>query len=87
MPNFQDFLGSQQAAKLMKNSSKLEQIKDAPETQRLFQLLSQSAGGDLEQAAGRAAQGDTAALMNAIKQLMQNPEGEQLIRRMKENLE
>lgn len=87
MPNFQDFLGSEQAAKLMKNSSKLEQIKDAPETQRLFQLLSKSAGGDLEQAASRAAQGDTAALMSAIKQLMQNPEGEQLIRRMKENLE
>ena len=87
MPNFQDILGSEQAAKLMKNSSKLEQLKDAPETRRLFQLLSSSAGGDLEQAANRAAQGDTAALMGAIKQLMQNPEGEQLIRRMKENLE
>ena len=86
MPNFQDFLGSEQAASLMKHTDKLERIKDAPETQRLFQLLSQSAGENLEQAANKAAQGDTAPLMGAIKQLMQNPEGQKLIEQMKRSL-
>lgn len=86
MPNFQDVLNSEQAAQLMKNTDKLEHIRNTPETQRLFQLLSQSAGGNLEQAANRAAQGDTATLMDAIKQLMQNPEGQKLIQHMKESL-
>ena len=85
MPNFQDVFKSQEAAKLMKDTGKLEQLRDAPETQRLFQLLSQNAGGSLEQAASQAAQGDTATLMSAIKQLMQNPEGQKLIQQMKDN--
>lgn len=86
MPNFQDMLHSEQAAQLMKNTNKLEQIRNTPETQRLFQLLSQSAGGDLEQAANRAAQGDASTLMEAIRQLMQNPEGQKLVQNMKESL-
>ena len=59
----------------------------APETLRLFQLLSQSAGGDLEQAAGRAAQGDAEQLMGAIRQLMNDPEGQRLIGQMKRSLQ
>lgn len=86
MPDLQDMLKSEQAAKLMKDSKKMEHLRDAPETQRLFQLLSQSAGGNLEQAANRAAQGDTSTLMDAIKQLMQNPEGQKLLQQMKESI-
>jgi hypothetical protein len=87
MSELQDMLKSEQAAKLMKDSKKLERLRDAPETQRLFQLLSQSAGGDLEQAAGRAAQGDTASLMDAIQRLMRNPEGQKLLQQMKHSIE
>jgi hypothetical protein len=86
MPEFQDMLKSEQAAKLMKDSKKLERLRDAPETQRLFQLLSQSAGGNLEQAAGRAAQGDTASLMDAIGRLMRDPEGQKLLQQMKRSI-
>lgn len=86
MPNFEDLLKSQQAAQLMKNTDKLENLRDAPETQRLFQLLSQNTGGSLEQAANRAAQGDTTQLTEAIRQLMQNPEGQQLIQQLKQSL-
>lgn len=87
MRDLHDLLKSEQAAKLMKDTQKLEQLKDSPESQRLFQLLDRSAGGNLEQAAGQAAQGDTAALMNAIKSLMSNPEGQKLIRQIKGSLE
>jgi hypothetical protein len=86
MPSFQDVLKSQQASKLMKDSKQLERLRDAPETQRLFQLLSQNAGGDLERAAGQAANGNAAPLMDAIQRLMQDPEGQTLLQQMKRSI-
>ena len=84
MPNFDELLKGKEAASLMKDPSKLEKLRDAPETQRIFSLLSQSTG-DLESAAERAAKGDTAQLTDAIRHLMQDPEGAKLIQKMKEN--
>ncbi len=86
MPDLQDVLKSKEAAALAKDTAKLEKLRDAPETQRLFQLLNKSAGGELEQAANRAANGDTATLMAAVKQLMENPEGQKLLQQMKQSL-
>ena len=57
MSGFNPFLNDPQAAKLIGDSSRLEQLKDAPETQKLFSMLSRSTGGNLEQAAGKAAKG------------------------------
>lgn len=86
MQNLDELLKSEQAAKLMKDTHRLERLKDSPESQRLFQLLDRSAGGKLEQAAGQAAQGDTASLMTAIRQLMADPEGQKLIQQMRQLL-
>jgi hypothetical protein len=86
MPSLQDVLKSEQAAELMKDSKKLERLRDAPETQRLFQLLSQNAGGNLEQAAGQAASGNTAQLMDAIERLLHDPEGQKLLQKMKHSI-
>ena len=85
MPNFDELLKGKEAAGLMKDPSKLEKLRDAPETQKIFSMLSQSTGGDLESAAQRAAKGDTAQLADAIRRLMQDPEGSKLIQKMKEN--
>ena len=85
MPNFDELLKGKEAAGLMKDPSRLEKLRDAPETQKIFDLLSQSTG-DLESAAERAAKGDTAQLAGAIRRLMQDPEGAKLIQKMKENL-
>ena len=85
MPNFDELLKGKEAAGLMKDPAKLEKLRDAPETQRSFDLLSRSTG-DLESAAQRAAKGDTAQLAGAIRQLMSDPEGAKLIQKMKENL-
>lgn len=79
MPNLDDLLHSSQ-------TEKLGQLMNEPETQRIFAMLSQSTGGNLEQAAGKAASGDTAQLMAAIKQLMQNPEAAKLMEDMKRKL-
>ena len=84
MPNFEGILKGKQAAELMGDTAKLQKLRDAPETQKVFSMLSQSAG-DLEAAAQRAASGDTAQLTDAIRHLMQDPEGAKLIQKMKEN--
>ncbi len=84
MPNFDELLKGKEAAGLMKDPSKLEKLRDAPETQKIFSMLSQSTG-DLESAAQRAAKGDTAQLADAIRRLMHDPEGAKLIQKMKDN--
>ena len=84
MPNFDELLKGKEASRLMKDPSKLEKLRDAPETQKIFDLLSQSTGG-LEAAAERAAKGDTAQLAGAIRNLMRDPEGARLIQKMREN--
>ncbi|HIT02335.1 MAG TPA: hypothetical protein IAC21_05895 [Candidatus Enterenecus merdae] len=86
MPGFDSLRNDPQASRLLGDSAKLEQLKTAPETQKLFDMLRQGTGGDLEQAAGKAAKGDTGQLMGAIRRLMADPEGAQLIQKMKEKL-
>ena len=85
MPNFDEMLKGKEAAGLMKDPGKLEQLRDAPETQKIFNLLSRSTGGDLESAAEKAAKGDASQLTAAIRQLMQDPEGAKLLQKMKDN--
>ena len=85
MPNLDELAKGKEAARLLGDKKKLERLRDAPETQKVFDLLSQSAG-DLEDAANRAAKGDTAQLTDAIRKLMQDPEGAKLIQKMKESM-
>ena len=84
MPNLDELLKGKEAARLLGDAKKLEQLRDAPETQKVFDLLSQSTG-DLEAAANRAAKGDTAQLADAIRKLMQDPEGARLVQKMKDS--
>lgn len=82
MPNFNELIKGEEASRLLSDTKKLEQLRDAPETQKVFDLLSRSTG-DLEAAADRAARGDTAQLTDAIRKLMQDPEGARLIQKMR----
>ena len=74
------------ASNLLKDTAKLEQLRDAPETQKVFSMLSQTVGGSLEEAADAAAKGDSAQLLSAIRAVMQNPEGARLIHQIKDRL-
>ena len=85
MPNLDELLKGKEAAGLLSDTKKLERLRDAPETQKIFDLLSRSAG-DLEAAADRAAKGDAAQLTDAIRKLMQDPEGAKLLQKMKDSL-
>ena len=69
------------------NTRKIGQLMNDPETQKIFAMLSQITGGSLEQAAEQASKGDTTQLMNAIRQMMQNPEATKLIENMKQKLD
>ena len=84
MPKFDELLKGKEANSLLSDTKKLERLRDAPETQKIFDLLRQSAG-DLEAAADRAAKGDAAQLTDAIRKLMRDPEGARLIQKMKDS--
>lgn len=80
MANFDNMLhGVQQ--------QKLEQLMEEAETQEIFSMLNKSTSGKLEEAADKAAKGDTAQLVSAINQLLQNPKAARLIQQMKSKLE
>ena len=50
MPNLGELLKGKEASRLLSDTKKLEQLRDTPETQKVFYMLSRSAG-DLEAAA------------------------------------
>lgn len=79
MPDFNDLLHSEEAARLMQDKHTLENLQKAPETRKLLNMLSRSTGGDLEGAANAAVQGDTARLMDAMGKLLRDPEGQKLM--------
>ncbi|OUN96083.1 hypothetical protein B5F98_08290 [Pseudoflavonifractor sp. An44] len=86
MANLNGLLHNPQAAQLLSDQKKLEELRNAPETQQLFSMLQKSTSGDLEQAANHAAQGDSASLVSAIRKLMRDPEGAKLMEKMKQHL-
>ena len=47
MANLNGLLHNPQAAQLLSDQKKLEELRNAPETQQLFSMLQKSTGGDL----------------------------------------
>ena len=79
MPDLKDILNSDSAKKLMSDPSALRHIQNAPETQRLMELLGQKAGSGTDQLANAASQGNSAQLMDVIQQLLRDPESQKLL--------
>lgn len=86
MAGLDEILRTQQAEALIGSKDAREHLMGSPESQKILRLLNQNAGGNLEQVAERAAKGDSAQLMDAIKQFMQNPEAAQLVSQLKQKL-
>ena len=84
--NLDELMKDPKAAGLLKNKALLQTILNAPDTQRLIQLLNQTAGGDLKQAAGAAAKGDTGALSGLVRQVMNSEEGARLIQQLNQKV-
>lgn len=70
------------AAQLLKNKALLEQVVRSDDAQRLMELLNQKAGSGLKEAADAAAQGNPAALLGMVRQVMGTQEGARLVERL-----
>lgn len=76
--NLDELMKDPKAASLLKNKALIQSILNAPDTQRLMQLLDQKAGADLK----RAAAGNTQALSGLVRQVMGSEEGARLIQQL-----
>lgn len=86
MPTLEELLHNPQAEKIMDDDKMLGHLMDAPETKKLFSMLTRNTNGNLEQMTESAAKGNSAQLLSAINQLLQNPEATKLIEQMKQKL-
>ena len=82
--NLDELMKDPKAASLLKNKALMQSILNAPDTQRLMQLLSQDGSDGLKRAAASAAKGDAGALMGIVNQVMQSKEGAGLIERIQQ---
>ena len=65
--------------RLQQNPALAQQILQSADGQKLLQLLMKDGGGSLQAAGEKAARGDTADMVNMIRQIMSSPEGNALI--------
>lgn len=84
--NWDELMKDPKAAGLLKNKALLQSLLNAPDTQRLIQLLDEKAGGDLKRAAGSAARGDPQELSGLVRQVMGSREGAKLIQQLNQKL-
>lgn len=70
----------EQAAQQMKNKGAVQQLLQSEDTKRMMDMLSRQGG--VQGAAKAAAAGDPAQLMGMMQQLMNDPEGAQLVERI-----
>jgi hypothetical protein len=74
--------------KLRQNPAALQRVMRSQDGQQLMRMLSGADGGSsLNRAAMQAAGGNTAEMTKMIQNVMQSPEGAELIRRISESLQ
>ena len=57
-------------------------MANSPAGQRLLQLLRESGGDELQQAAAKASEGDYSQAKKALASLLENPEAKKLLEQM-----
>lgn len=84
--NLGELMKDPKTAELLKNKDLIKTIMDSPDTKRLMEMLNQNAGGGLKTAASAAAKGDTGALTSLLSQVMNSPEGADVVSRINDNV-
>ena len=82
-----DPLKSAQAQALLGDPAKLKRLLSSPEVRKLAQLLEQTSGGGLKQAAGAAKAGNPKQLTELMQGLSASPEGAALMQDLQGKLE
>ena len=78
-----DERSARMAEQLRKNPAMLKSLMQSRDGQTLMRLLTQGDGGaGLQKAVQSAARGDTGAMTKMVSQLMQSPEGAELVERI-----
>ena len=73
---------------LQANKDALLHLMNSPDGKKLVQMLQQQAGsGTLKWAAGAAAKGDTAGITQILQNLVNTPEGAQVVERINRTME
>lgn len=71
------------AEQLRKNPAMLKSLMQSRDGQALMQMLTQGdQGAGLQRAVQSAAKGDTTAMVRMVNQIMQSPEGAELVERI-----
>ena len=74
---------AQMAEQLRKNPAALKALMQSRDGQTLMQMLTQGdRGAGLQRAVQSAAKGDTTAMVQMVNQIMQSPEGAELVERI-----
>lgn len=79
MPDFNELLKNEQIQNMMHDRSTIDRVKQAPESQRILELLTQQANCSPETMIQAATQGHPQQLMDAIQKLLHDPESQKLL--------
>lgn len=85
-PNLDEMLNSPEATRLLKDKRAILDLAKSPETKRLMDLLNQSGGGKLQEAAQAAMGGDASALMEIMGKALKQPESAQIVEKLNRSL-
>ena len=85
-PDLNALLKSAQAAELLKDKDTVQRVAQSKDTQALLQMLDDTSGHGLREAADRAEHGDPNALFTLMQQVVKSPEGSTLLERIKKTL-
>ena len=78
-----DEKSARMAEQLRKNPAALKALMQSQDGQALMRMLTQGdQGAGLQRAVQSAAKGDTAAMVQMVSQVMQSPEGAELVERI-----
>ena len=86
MPDLNELFQNEQVKKMMNDHTTVDRLKNAPESQRLLELLSQQANGSPESMVNAAARGEPQQLMGAIQKLLRDPESQKLLNEISRGL-
>lgn len=86
-PNLNELLNSPQAAELLRNRQAVESLLNSNEARRLMEMLNQSSGDGLKNAAQSAMKGNPTQLMGLVEGLMRDPQSAKLVEELNKKVQ
>lgn len=84
--DLENIMNSPEAKELMKNKEKIKELSNSREIKEILEILKESGGKNIENAAQTAMAGDPSELSVLIDILQKNPEAAEAISQLKKHL-